>query len=273
MIWPAMSKVQWERLPVLFKSRTIYIHLGISLVLNWVVAPFIMAACAWIALPEASMDRERRGVLLVGVARCIAMVMCVPSSRLCSSCAVELALTPQLAHLDAASGPASLRATATIAPSSSSSTRSCRSSSSRPTPSSSATSSACAPALTSPNSASRTTRWQRRSASCVRLSPSLQPQPRLALDLTLLSTQYLGIPLAAGAITRVIAMTTLSKKRRDQFFGYFGLFGMLGLLYVIIVLFMSQGRAIIDNIGTVFRICVPCVLVELSSSRLDSLTS
>lgn len=74
-----------------------------------------------------------------------------------------------------------------------------------------------------------------------------------------MTTQYLGIPLAAGAVTRVIALTTLSKKRRDQFFGYFGLLGMAGLLYVIIVLFMSQGRAIIDNIGTVFRICVPCV--------------
>ncbi|BGP40583.1 arsenicals resistance [Rhodotorula kratochvilovae] len=67
MIWPAMSKVQWEKMPILFKSRNIYLHLGISLVLNWIVAPFLMAACAWIALPEASMDRERRGVLLVGV--------------------------------------------------------------------------------------------------------------------------------------------------------------------------------------------------------------
>ena len=67
MIWPAMSKVKWEAMPVLFKSRQIYLHLFFSFILNWMIAPFIMAACAWIALPEASMDRERRGVLLVGV--------------------------------------------------------------------------------------------------------------------------------------------------------------------------------------------------------------
>lgn len=71
MIWPAMSKVQWETLPALFRARGIYIHLGISLVLNWIIAPLIMAACAWITLPEASMDRERRGVLLVGVGESI----------------------------------------------------------------------------------------------------------------------------------------------------------------------------------------------------------
>jgi ACR3 family arsenite efflux pump ArsB len=72
--------------------------------------------------------------------------------------------------------------------------------------------------------------------------------------------QYLGIPLAAGAITRVLVLALLSEERRQCFFGYFGLLGEAGLLYVIIVLFMNQGRAIIHNIGTVFRICVPCVL-------------
>jgi ACR3 family arsenite transporter len=67
MIWPAMSKVQWEKMPILFRSRAVYVHLAISFVLNWILAPLVMALCAWIALPEASMDRERRGVLLVGV--------------------------------------------------------------------------------------------------------------------------------------------------------------------------------------------------------------
>lgn len=32
-----------------------------------IVAPFVMTAVAWATLPEASLDRERRGVLLVGV--------------------------------------------------------------------------------------------------------------------------------------------------------------------------------------------------------------
>ncbi|KAK4331295.1 putative Arsenical-resistance protein 3 (putative) [Rhodotorula toruloides] len=71
---------------------------------------------------------------------------------------------------------------------------------------------------------------------------------------------YLGIPLAAGAITRVLVLALLSEERRQCFFGYFGLLGEAGLLYVIIVLFMNQGRAIIHNIGTVFRICVPLIM-------------
>ena len=69
--------------------------------------------------------------------------------------------------------------------------------------------------------------------------------------------QYLGIPLAAGALTRAIVLSTMSPRNRARFFTFFGPLGEIGLLYVIIVLFMNQGRAIIDNIGTVFRICVP----------------
>lgn len=49
----------------------------------------------------------------------------------------------------------------------------------------------------------------------------------------------------------------MSPRNRARFFAYFGPLGEIGLLYVIIVLFMNQGRAIINNIGTVFRICVP----------------
>lgn len=89
--------------------------------------------------------------------------------------------------------------------------------------------------------------------------------------------QYLGIPLAAGALTRLSALRLLSAKARTRFFNVIGPLGMLGLLYVIIVLFANQvcpisrsvrapfahvavqGRAIIQNIGTVFRICVPWV--------------
>jgi len=44
-----------------------------SLVVNWIVAPLIMVALAWMTLPD--LPDYRSGVILVGVARCIAMVL------------------------------------------------------------------------------------------------------------------------------------------------------------------------------------------------------
>ncbi|GAA6027781.1 hypothetical protein JCM8097_001714 [Rhodosporidiobolus ruineniae] len=209
MIWPAMSKVQWEKMPLLFTSRTIYVHLAISFLLNWVIAPFIMAACAWIALPEASMDRERRGVLLVGVARCIAMVIIWTgiANGDTDYCAILVVFNSVLQMV-----------------------------------------------LFSPYAILFCDILGVRSTS--HLGPLELAYGQVAKAVGI----YLGIPLAAGAITRVLVLTLFSKKRREQFFSYFGLLGEVGLLYVVIVLFMNQGRAIIHNIGTVFRICVPLIL-------------
>jgi ACR3 family arsenite transporter len=71
MMWPVLTKVQYERLPVIFTRRDIWLHIGISLVLNWIIAPLIMLGLAWATLPEPHLERERKGVILVGVARCI----------------------------------------------------------------------------------------------------------------------------------------------------------------------------------------------------------
>ena len=73
MMWPVLTKVQYESLPSLFASRRLVYHIIISLVLNWIVAPFIMLALAWATLPD--LPTYRTGVILVGLARCIAMVM------------------------------------------------------------------------------------------------------------------------------------------------------------------------------------------------------
>lgn len=71
MMWPILTKVQYERLPLIFKRRDIWVHIGISMVVNWIIAPFIMLGLAWATLPESSLERERKGVILVGIARCI----------------------------------------------------------------------------------------------------------------------------------------------------------------------------------------------------------
>ncbi|TFY81267.1 hypothetical protein EWM64_g2747 [Hericium alpestre] len=72
--------------------------------------------------------------------------------------------------------------------------------------------------------------------------------------------QYLGIPLAVGMLTRLAVLKLLKPAGVRRFFAYFGPVAVLGLLYTIIVLFANQGKRIIDNIGSVFRICVPLVL-------------
>lgn len=73
MMWPVLTKVQYESLPSVFTSRKLLYHIAISLILNWIVAPFIMLALAWATLPD--LPTYRTGVILVGLARCIAMVM------------------------------------------------------------------------------------------------------------------------------------------------------------------------------------------------------
>ena len=73
MMWPILAKVQYETLPTLFTARRIWVQIGLSLILNWVVGPLIMLGIAWATLPD--LPTYRAGVILVGLARCIAMVM------------------------------------------------------------------------------------------------------------------------------------------------------------------------------------------------------
>ncbi|WVF69439.1 arsenical-resistance protein [Kwoniella sp. CBS 6097] len=73
MMWPILTKVQYERLPSLFQTIHVWRQIMLSVVLNWIIGPFIMLAVAWATLPDLS--TYRTGVIMVGLARCIAMVM------------------------------------------------------------------------------------------------------------------------------------------------------------------------------------------------------
>ena len=73
MMWPVLCKVNYELLPRLFKEKGMMRQLAASLVANWIVGPFVMLGFAWITLPD--LLHYRNGVILVGLARCIAMVL------------------------------------------------------------------------------------------------------------------------------------------------------------------------------------------------------
>ncbi|KAF8420902.1 sodium bile acid symporter family-domain-containing protein [Tirmania nivea] len=73
MMYPILCKVQYETLPLILKARSLWVHFAFSILLNWIVAPLFMVGLAWAFLPDEPELRE--GLILVGIARCIAMVL------------------------------------------------------------------------------------------------------------------------------------------------------------------------------------------------------
>ncbi|KAF8148206.1 sodium bile acid symporter family-domain-containing protein [Crassisporium funariophilum] len=73
MMWPILTKVQYEKLPTIFSSSRLWTHIGLSIILNWIIGPLLMLGLAWATLPD--LPGYRAGVIMVGLARCIAMVM------------------------------------------------------------------------------------------------------------------------------------------------------------------------------------------------------
>ena len=73
MMYPILCKVRYETLHLLLRSRTLWLHLALSLLLNWIIAPLFMLSLSWAFLPDRPDLRE--GLIFVGIARCIAMVL------------------------------------------------------------------------------------------------------------------------------------------------------------------------------------------------------
>lgn len=70
MMYPVLATVRYDKIAAVAGDKKLLVS---SLVLNWLVGPAVMFALAWIFLPD--LPEYRTGLIIVGLARCIAMVV------------------------------------------------------------------------------------------------------------------------------------------------------------------------------------------------------
>ncbi|TFK93741.1 arsenical-resistance protein ACR3 [Polyporus arcularius HHB13444] len=207
MMWPILTKVRYEALPSLLPTLHTLTHVLVSLLLNWIIGPFLMLGLAWATLPD--LPTYRVGVIMVGLARCIAMVMvwnalakgdgeyCAILVVLNSLLQIVLYAPFALLFVNILGGGGGVQNTIHV------------------------------------------------SYGDVAISVLI----------------YLGIPLAAGVVTRFTVMRLAGREFFEtRFLPYFSPLALLGLLYTIIVMFAYQGHHIVHNLGPVFRVFVPLIL-------------
>jgi len=206
MMYPVLCKLQYEELPRIFSNREIWIQIAISLALNWIVGPILMTGLAWATLPD--LEGYRTGVIMVGMARCIAMVL-IWNQIACGNanyCAILMVVNSVLQI-----------------------------------------------ALYSPLCVLFINIVPTWFGGHVDAEIHLEMWPVVQSVLI-----YLGIPLAAGFLTRVILVRVVNRVWYEtKFLPRIGPFALIGLLYTIVVMFGNQGHHIVENIGSVFRVMVP----------------
>lgn len=202
MMYPVLAKVRYTKLGDVTKDRRL---LFTSLVLNWVVGPAVMFALAWAFL--ADQPAYRTGLIVVGLARCIAMVL-VWNDLSCGdreAAAILVALNSVFQIL-AYSGLGYFYLVALPG-------------------------------------------WLGLSSGGLHVSVGL-----IATSVAI----FLGIPLVAGFLTRMIGVRAKGESwYEDRFMKRLGPVALYGLLFTIVVLFALQGRQITNHPVDVARIALP----------------
>ena len=202
MMYPVLAKVRYTELHTVTADRRLLIS---SLVLNWLVGPALMFALAWIFLPD--LPEYRTGLIIVGLARCIAMVL----------------IWNDLSCGDREAGAV----------------------------------------LVAINSVFQIVAFAGLGWFYLQVLPGWLglSQTRLQVSIGDIATAvliFLGIPLAAGYLTRTIGERTRGREWYEtRFLPRIGPIALYGLLFTIVVLFALQGDTITNRPGDVARIALP----------------
>uniref|UniRef100_A0A060TD65 ARAD1D45496p n=1 Tax=Blastobotrys adeninivorans TaxID=409370 RepID=A0A060TD65_BLAAD len=206
MMYPILCKVQYEKLHKVMKMRGTWIQIGFSFIANWIICPFLMLGLAWAFLPDEPDLRE--GLILVGLARCIAMVLIWTGLAGGDNeyCAILVAIN-------------SLLQMVLFAP---------------------------------------------MAIFFIRVISHSNTDINLSYSLVAKSVAvFLGIPLGAAIITRLVIHLTFGEKVYAKVMKWLSPWSLIGLLFTILVLFASQGKHVVDQIVSVVRVGAPLVVYFL----------
>lgn len=235
MMFPILCKVRYETLHLLLKTKELWRQIAISFVLNWIIAPLFMVALAWAFLPDRQELRD--GLIFVGVARCIAMVLIWTDLAGGDGdyCAVLVAFNSILQIVLFAPFAVFYVQVVSHDP---------------------------APGGGSQGELLKTNSLCKDNESPANL---LVPPADLYRNAATSVAVFLGIPLGAAVAARLILRPLLGEHNyQHRFIRFIAPFSLLGLIYTIIVLFASQGAHVVDQITSVLRVCAPLVVYFLT---------
>jgi len=205
MMYPVLAKVRYDETLRVTGDRKL---LGLSLLLNWVVGPAFMFMLAWVFLPD--LPEFRTGLIIVGLARCIAMVF----------------IWNDLACGD--------REAAAV--------------------------------LVAINSVFQVVAFGALGWFYLQVLPSWLGLETTSAEFSVWSIVasvlvFLGIPLLAGFLTRVLGEKAKGRQwYEEKFLPRIGPWALYGLLFTVVLLFAMQGEAITSQPLDVARMAVPLLL-------------
>ncbi|ESZ98863.1 arsenical-resistance protein [Sclerotinia borealis F-4128] len=225
MMYPILCKVKFETLHHVFQKKDVWVQIGFSLVVNWIVAPLVMFGLAWAFLPDK--EGLRSGLILVGIARCIAMVF-PPFSHLPVPKSQQINFAPQVLIWTGLAGGST---------------------------------SYCA-ILVAINSLLQMILFAPLSVLFISVISGAEDSTELSYSTVASSVAvFLGIPLAAAIITRFLLRQLTSPSWYDTvFLQYLSPVSLLGLLATILILFASQGQHVVRQIVSVLRVAAPLIV-------------
>lgn len=205
MMYPVLARVRYGKLGQVGSNRRLF---GASLFFNWILGPLVMFALAWMLLPD--LPHYRTGLILIGLARCIAMVL-IWNHLACGSDEVAALLVALNSVFQIVAYSTLGWFYLTIVPG-----------------------------------------WFGAEGTAFHVSMS-----EIARSVMI----FLGIPLALGALTRVLLVRSVSEPWYEKvFLPRIGPVALLGLLYTIVLMFAMQGDRIVRLPLDVVRIAIPLVL-------------